>query len=303
MKLKKLWHEHSQPIKFLFRLAVTILFLSIILKKVELHKLSHMFVSLDLTTWLTGLVISIAALVIPAYRFGFLAARLYSWEKKLNYWIILQMQALFYNNVLPGTTGADVSRVLYLSLDKMETGKAAALVILDRAIGFIGTLGVLSGAVLWGKANGVNLPLVVPVKLSLLLAIAAVLILISLVPGVKNYLGKLYPNNPKISSLVYIFILAVIYQSVDIATAFIYGRALGLNINIWYYFLFFPLVYIATVFPISINGLGVREAAITGLFSLVGVGPYLALSISLLIFLDRLLKGMIGLVFINFKSH
>lgn len=298
MKLRTLWHELSQRLKLLFKLAISILLLGIILRKVELHQLSSLFTSLDIMTWLMGMGVSTAAVVIPAYRFGFLATRLYSWKKKLSYWIVLQLRALFYNNVTPGTMGADVSRVLYLSLDQMDTRRATTLVILDRAIGFTGTLGVLGGAVFFGTVNGANLPLVVPVKLPLLLTIAAMLIFIVTVPRVRTYLGKLFPNDLKISSLIWIFILAIIYQSVDITTAFIYGQALGLKINIWYYFLFFPVVYIATVIPISINGLGVREATITGLFSLIGVAPQLAIGLSLLIFLDRMIKGMIGLAII-----
>src|SRR5204862_8285077 len=50
------------------------------------------------------------------------------------------------------------------------------------------------------------------------------------------------------------------------------GQALGLRVPLIFYFLLCPLVSVAAMAPVTINGLGVREAALIALFPLAGVG-------------------------------
>lgn len=60
-----------------------------------------------------------------------------------------------------------------------------------------------------------------------------------------------------------------------------------------YFLVFIPLLYIVTMLPITINGLGLRENLLVFLLALVGVGSSSAVLLSLLIYLDRLVRGVI----------
>ena len=59
------------------------------------------------------------------------------------------------------------------------------------------------------------------------------------------------------------------------------GQALGLGIGVAFYFVLCPLVSIAAMAPVSINGLGVREATLAALFPLIGIGAARAVAFGL----------------------
>lgn len=63
-----------------------------------------------------------------------------------------------------------------------------------------------------------------------------------------------------------------------------------------------PLVFIATVLPISIGGLGVREVSMIGLLAIFSVSSATAAIISLMLYLTNILVGLIGLpYYLDFK--
>jgi uncharacterized membrane protein YbhN (UPF0104 family) len=72
------------------------------------------------------------------------------------------------------------------------------------------------------------------------------------------------------------------------------ARALGVSLALKYFFLFEPLIALATVLPISLNGLGVREGIYQLLFVPVGVSPMAAVAMSLTYQISRLIIAMLG---------
>ena len=61
------------------------------------------------------------------------------------------------------------------------------------------------------------------------------------------------------------------YQGLQITMVYFLALSLDINIPIIYYALFIPIILAVSMIPVSINGLGVREAAWVLLFSQVGV--------------------------------
>ena len=83
-----------------------------------------------------------------------------------------------------------------------------------------------------------------------------------------------------------------------IGIAFVYsiGKALGLSLELWHYFIIVPIQVLVTLLPISINGLGVREwilILITGALSTNVTSPE-AISLGLLMTLVGLVVSLIG---------
>lgn len=74
---------------------------------------------------------------------------------------------------------------------------------------------------------------------------------------------------------------AFVFQALLGVTYGLLGHALALGVDLRFYFLLCPLVSITAVAPVSINGLGVREAALVALFPLAGVGRDHALAFGL----------------------
>lgn len=295
--LKKLWLKYNRVIKLSFQLTVTLVLLGLVFSRVKPEQIIAVFSRLNIELWLLGLGTSVLLVVIPAYRFGLLAARSYGRYEKLGFWISLQFRAWLYNNLLPGTIGGDLSRALDLSSQNLDIKKGAILVLLDRLIGLAATVLLFCGAIMLTSQKVPGFPRFNAYNLSIIIAsLCLALLLVYKSARIKAAIKKIYPGNLRLSSIGLILLLALIYQGADIFIAFIYGRALGIELALKNYFFFFPLVYIATVLPISLNGLGVREITITGLMAVAGIAPSLSLSLALLIFLDRIVKGVLGLV-------
>ena len=83
---------------------------------------------------------------------------------------------------------------------------------------------------------------------------------------------------------------------------YLIGRALHLDIGFLDYFIFIPIVLLVQILPVTINGLGLREAAYVAIFAFYGVPAGAAVSYSLLDAASRLLLGIAGgLVYVSRK--
>jgi hypothetical protein len=78
--------------------------------------------------------------------------------------------------------------------------------------------------------------------------------------------------------------LSIAFQFVVIGVVFLSARALSLSIPFTAAAVFVPLVSLAGMVPVSVNGLGVREALYILLFGRIGIPAELAVSLALLYF-------------------
>jgi hypothetical protein len=61
---------------------------------------------------------------------------------------------------------------------------------------------------------------------------------------------------------------------------YLLGLAVGIDLQLWYYFLFVPIISVLLLIP-SVGGLGVREGATVFLFTQVGIPETQALALAL----------------------
>jgi uncharacterized membrane protein YbhN (UPF0104 family) len=69
---------------------------------------------------------------------------------------------------------------------------------------------------------------------------------------------------------------------------------MGIPIDFIYFVLFLPLVTLVSLVPISIGGLGIREAVMVALFAAVGVSKADVLSVSLTVHIINTLLSLWG---------
>lgn len=89
-------------------------------------------------------------------------------------------------------------------------------------------------------------------------------------------------------------IFSVLIQSISPLVFFVTALSLGLKINIIYFFIFLPLIGAITLLPISIGGLGLRDATTIFFFAKAGVSRDFAFAMSLLNFSFILVYGAVG---------
>lgn len=188
---------------------------------------------------------------------------------------------LFFNLFLPTSIGGDLGKCYYLAGSRGDILRAMTTVLADRISGMIALLCIASIAL---SAGG---PVMVPVWMTVFTLGGTALLILGLLipfafPGLlRRYeLPYRYWENPRFmaASLVASFFI----QLSVVIISMIIGQAVDVAVPWEFYFVFIPLVTVAGMVPISLNGLGVREGAYVYFLSQAGVVAPQALAFAVL---------------------
>src|SRR6185503_14618136 len=102
------------------------------------------------------------------------------------------------------------------------------------------------------------------------------------------------PYKAAVPTLAAALVLSLAFQLLVIAVVFLNARALNLVVPISAVAVFVPLVSLAGMVPVSVNGLGVREALYILLFGQIGVPVETAVSLALLYLAVTFLASLPG---------
>lgn len=186
---------------------------------------------------------------------------------------------LFFNLFLPTSIGGDLSRCYYLADNRSDVLRAMTTVLADRVSGMVALICIAAIALM---GNSV----VIPVWMTWITVGGAVLLVLALlIPFLsprffqKFKLPYRYWENPQFmaASLTASFFIQL---SVVVINMFV-GYAVGIDIPWGFYFVFTPLVAVAGMVPISLNGLGVREGAYVYFLAQAGVSASQALAFAI----------------------
>ena len=92
------------------------------------------------------------------------------------------------------------------------------------------------------------------------------------------------------------FILTVLAWSVCFIQYYFLALALGLNLNYFSIFFVVPILFLVSLIPISISGIGTRDAAAILVLSSFGISPELAIAFSLGILIENYILAVFGFV-------
>lgn len=222
------------------------------------------------------------------------------------------LRGMFYNIFLPGVVGGDVVRVGICTFQtECKLATATSSVLIERIFGilslFIFLLVVYT--IFFDKVlAGIG---VRPVRYLMLIGLFFLVIIIFSVllrhklmkwlsgRDLNKLLSFFYVSieafcSVRLRTLLIVLLLSSVFQSFDIFSCFIFGKALGIELPLPVFFGVVPLVYFATVMPISLGGLGVREGTFVFLLSKFGVGTTEVITLSFLAYFNRVIYGIIG---------
>lgn len=210
---------------------------------------------------------------------------------------------LFFGNVLPTNIGGDLVRAYDLARHTGYIEQSAISVLIDRLVGLTAFLAwamvmAVVAALTLGNDRGLE-TIIVAIVIVFALVIAAFSLLLSRRVMLRlTFLFK-YPVVSAFKPAAQrVFVALQIYRhsykallqalalslSVVILTSFtqwMISEALGLGIGLFYFLLFNPLIAFVLLVPLSVNGIGLKEAAFVFFLGLVGVPQAAALSLSL----------------------
>ena len=220
---------------------------------------------------------------------------------------------MFFNLFLPTIVGGDAVKALLLTRETGEPARATVSVFMERNVGLCSLLvvaiaaahaaprvelyGVPLTALAWVLAAGyaaVNAMLFRPHLYAIVDRVIATTPLARLRPRAASLYAALEPYTRAWRPLAGAFALSFLHQVVVIAVVFLGARALALDVPPAAVAVFVPLTSLAGMIPVSVNGLGVREALYVLLFGRVGVPPEAAVSLALLYLGVTLLASLPG---------
>ncbi|NQV18360.1 MAG: flippase-like domain-containing protein [Armatimonadetes bacterium] len=79
--------------------------------------------------------------------------------------------------------------------------------------------------------------------------------------------------------------IMILIQLTTFMNVYLIFKAMDINIPIIYHLSFVPVIQIISLIPVTISGFGIREGAFVHFYSLVGIEPTVAFSVSILNFL------------------
>ncbi len=219
---------------------------------------------------------------------------------------------LFGNLFLPSSVGGDIIKIAGLCKNNDQKAKVVASVVLDRMSGFAAIIIVGTIAFIFGHHLINDDSLVVPI-ISLAIFSAGVgvflfnekvyafgMSIFNLFPKIKEACMKMHYDVALLKKRplkgYQAILISCLCQLTLAYTFYLTAVALHQDVKLVYFFIFVPLICVATALP-SIGGLGVREAGAAYLFAKAGVATEVSVSISLINFLFMVLIGLFGGLF------
>lgn len=217
----------------------------------------------------------------------------------LGRFVSLIFSSTFVAYFLPGGIGGEILRIYGLTRGSVTLSRALASVFVERVLALL-ALGVL---ILYGLAVSPAAP-PAAVLYAVILSFGAIGFATALIfsPVVRRIVGRLlaqfklariqrgihkvydsfdvFLTRPML--LVKGMIFALLFQLMRVLAVWVSALALGLDIRFDLLLHVVPIVNLVTQIPVSIGGLGVREASYVALFGLAGIASETAVALSLM---------------------
>jgi uncharacterized protein (TIRG00374 family) len=208
---------------------------------------------------------------------------------------------MFFNLFLPTIVGGDAVKAVLLARESGAPARATMSVFMERNTGLCALLvvalvaaysasavhlfGVSLVALVWLLALGyaiANIALMNPMAYHLVDRVISATPLSRMRPRAATLYEAVAPYKAAVPTLAGALVLSLAFQLLVIAVVFLNARALNLVVPISAVAVFVPLISLAGMVPVSVNGLGVREALYILLFGQIGVTAEVAVSLALL---------------------
>lgn len=224
------------------------------------------------------------------------------------------MVGLFFSNFLPSTIGGDIVRMYDSWKIMKQKSQAFAVIFVDRFLGITALFCYASIALLFIDEAAQQVPLLRPVLIvGLLLAAGAILVLftqadalrdtseawreshsVQLVRLAGKLLGAFSAYGGKTAALFKAFVLSLLLQLNVIVHFIIIALAMGLDIPIIAMFVIIPVATVVMMLPVSINGIGLREAVFVLFFGLFGLAGDQSIAFAWIAYGFVLAQGLLG---------
>lgn len=313
----------KKVLPLLLRIGISIILLFFLFKfqQVDTHKVLESIKNADKGFLFLALIVSLFCYILAIFRWEMLlrGAKIHLSLKRV---IISFSGGVFFNALLPSTVGGDLVRSIDLSTHTKRPREVVATVLLDRLSGYAGLVIVALLSLLfgWKLIHHKSVLLSIAVITGVLFAVLLILFNRFLYSKINQILhspkaGRIREAVKNLHHEVHIFrhhkkiivnnlILSVLIQGIAPLSFYITALALGIKINIIYFFIYLPIISAITLLPISIGGLGLRENITKIFFVQAGVVDNAAVAMAILnTFFIFVYAGIGGIIYALTVRH
>ncbi|MCL4460034.1 MAG: flippase-like domain-containing protein [Chloroflexi bacterium] len=288
------------------------LLLVLILSRLDMAKLGRIFQSADYRYILLGIALFVVSTLIDTYRWQIFVKPLgvaVSLRRLFAYYYISLLLGMF----LPGKLGQDLTRIVALSRSSKHNVESTASVLMVRFMGIVALslIASLSLVLSWPLVRHTNITIGV-IVLCLICGTGLIVLfnkqlsarIFHLTFGVsvwdmkdiaeRSYTSLSLYREPRV--LLKGLGLSIATHLVAISYTYTLSLAVGLNTSFLIFLSVIPLITVASMIPVTFQGIGVREGAFVYIFSQLGIMAEKAFALSLTTYLLSILSALIGIV-------
>lgn len=303
----------SSLIRFVLKAGITVAVFAYLASKIDMGAVGNAIMNIDLSLFALSLGILIVRNVIGGYRHQTLLSYM-DCNPGLIALTRLYFLSAFFSMFLPTVVGGDIARGYYLYRYSGGRSETISTIIVERALGVYAMMLLSLIAVGIAVVSGFDVFQSDIIRMVFISFIAGLFVsllffshkferfILNAVPKrltgilqipirIAGHVGS-YRNAPTL--LAKALLLSMSFQFVSIISTYILALSLGESTAFFYFLMFLPVVWLISMLPVSINGLGVRESAYVLLFGIAGMAEDAALALGLLWFIQTLLLGAIG---------
>lgn len=287
------------PIGWIARLGVSAVVLAVLFMLLPTDALWRAFGKISFALWGMVLVCFLAGHVVAAYKWWLLTDAGIS--VPFSRGVRAHFAGLVANLCLPGVAGGDVVRAGILFGDAQNRSRVVVGSLIDRLADSFGLLVISGGAFVYLGSTVVlaDMPQVTNALLAVVLTFAAVgaglaaaCVFLPAILGkfdnlpARDLLVKVYSALQEMLRtpvrILFCFGLSISIQCCFIALNVALAQAVGLEVSPVVWFFAWPLAKLIAVVPISVAGLGVREAGLAALVTPFGAEAALVVAAGLI---------------------
>jgi uncharacterized membrane protein YbhN (UPF0104 family) len=286
---------------FATRAAIGVAVVAVLLWHYDARPVLRILARERLVFFFASIAIYVAGQVMSSWRWQLLAG-VVGIRGRFREFLAYYFVGLFTNLFVPGLLGGDAARAIYLGRKSGMLPEAVASVVADRGTGLIALLWVAAATAL-AIPSALN-PGVIRVTIgagaAALVVFAASPMLARWIPYMPRPLGRTmavaYPYLRRPQTMVPALALSAILQISLGFCQWLIARGLGMTAPLPLFLLCVPIANVAAGFPVTLNGLGVRETAYLVLFGMAGINRDDAIALGLLWFAATMLGGLTGAI-------
>ena len=303
-------------LRWTLKIAVTVLLMAFLLRRISLAELESLVRGMDRVLLASAVAIFFLSNVAGWLQWHVLLRAggvTLSRRESFRFYFV----GLFFNNFLPANIGGDVVKVLDVTRLGADPYRVIAVTLLDRLLGVFSLclLAAIADLLLIGETRAHYLAYLLIFVACMIPAIGfyffrplgnllrrgvVKLHLFGINRRASSILNHLSPFKGQRQLVAKLVGFSMVIQALRVVTHVLVGMALGIHVDaivLCQFFVFIPLLSLAMIPPITINGLGIREGLGIVLFAAAGIGRTDAFAMEFLTFVISVVVSLVGFAF------